>query len=296
MDYDAQGFVDAADGTRLFYGVKGPERATNGSPAPAMIFNDGIGCDGFAWRYLLPHFAETHRCIHWHYRGHGRSGPPIDRARLDVPTLARDLMQVMDHLGVPHAVQVGHSMGTQVCLELYRIAPERVDALVLLCGSYGKVTDTFHGTNVLSRVLPSIIESAQAHRGVARALWSHVPSGLALRLAKLSGEVDAVSIQPEDFEHYWNHVKHMDPDVFLPMLRLAGEHTAEDLLASIAVPTLVLPAERDTFTPAQLALHMAQSIPNAEHMVIRGGSHAAPVEQPVAIQLRIEKFLQDRLA
>jgi pimeloyl-ACP methyl ester carboxylesterase len=79
------------------------------------------------------------------------------------------------------------------------------------------------------------------------------------------------------------------------MLGQAGEHSAEDLLGSIAVPTLVVAAERDTFTPPDIAEGMAAAIPNAELEMLRGGSHAAPVEQPLLVELRIEKFLAERV-
>jgi len=217
----------------------------------------------------------------------------MDEARLDMVALARDLRVVLDHLEVDRALMAGHSMGTQVCLEAYRLMPERVSALVLLCGSYGRVTHSFHGTDLLSQVLPRVIETARSRRGLARALWSRVPSRLAYRIAKLSGEVDGATIREEDFVTYWDHISVMDPDVFLSMLRLAGDHSAEDLLPQIAVPCLVIDAERDTFTPPALAKAMADAIPGAEFLRVRGGSHAAPVEQPGMIELRMEKFLLD---
>lgn len=287
MDFDAQGFVSAEDGTRLFWGSAGE--------GPTIVLNDGIGCDGFAWRYLGPQLAKTHRVIRWHYRGHGRSGPPVDTARLDMLALARDLAVVLDHLEVESALLAGHSMGTQVCLEAYRLMPERVVGMLLLCGSYGRVTHSFHGTDLLSQVLPRVIETARSRRGLARALWSRVPSRLAYRIAKLSGEVDAATIREDDFITYWDHISVMDPDVFLSMLRLAGDHSAEDLLPQIEVPCLVIAAERDTFTPPELAKAMADAIPGAEFMLIRGGSHAAPVEQPGTIELRLEKFLLEHI-
>jgi len=287
VKFDAQGFVSAEDGTRLFWGSAGE--------GPAIVLNDGIGCDGFAWRYLGPALAKDHRVIRWHYRGHGRSGPPMDEARLDMVALARDLRVVLDHLEVGSALLAGHSMGTQVCLESYRLFPDRVAGLVLLCGSYGRVTHSFHGTDLLSQVLPRVIETARGRRGLARALWSRVPSRLAYRLARLSGEVDAATLREEDFVTYWDHISVMDPDVFLTMLRLAGDHSAEDLLPKIQVPTLVVAAERDTFTPPALAEKMAEAIPDAEFLFMRGGSHAAPVEQPGTIEMRLEKFLLERI-
>ena len=133
---------------------------------------------------------------------------------------------VLDHLEVEQAVCLGHSMGTQVCLESYRERPDRVKGLVLICGSFGRVTHTFHGTDVLSQVLPSIIEGAQRHRGLTRAVWGRMPPRLAFQIARLSGEVDRAAIREEDFVKYWEHITVMDPDVFLAMLRLAGEHSA----------------------------------------------------------------------
>lgn len=287
MEYDRQGFATAGDGTRLFWGVRGS--------GPTVVLNDGIGCDGFAWKYLQPHLAEAHQTVHWHYRAHGRSGLPVDPGRIDVPAHARDLLSVLDALEVKDAVLLGHSMGTQVALEAYRLAPSRVRGMALLCGSYGKVTATFHGSDMLQQVLPGILEAVERRKGIARALWGRIPAKLAFHIARLSKEVDSLAIREEDFRPYMEHVSAMDPQVFLAMLRCAGEHTAEDLLERIDAPTLVVAAERDTFTPPALAEHMAEVIPEAELFMLRGASHAAPIEQPVAIQLRIDKWMRERV-
>lgn len=294
MEYDRQGFATAGDGTRLFWGVRGPEHGDSEDP-PTIVLNDGIGCDGFAWKYMQPHLAVHHRVVHWHYRAHGRSGLPVDPGRIDLAAHARDLLSLLDALGVGRAVLIGHSMGTQVSLETYRLAPERVRGLVLMCGSYGKVTATFHGSDMLKQVLPAILDAVERRKGLARALWGRLPTKLAFHIARLSKEVDALSIREEDFRPYMEHVSLMDPSLFLAMLRCAGDHTAEDLLEHVSAPTLVVSAERDTFTPAALAEHMAEVIPNAELFMLRGASHAAPIEQPVAIQLRLDKFLDERV-
>lgn len=293
MQYDETRFARGPDGTRLFYGVSGPHEGS--APAPVMVLSDGIGCDGFAWKYLAPHLAKTHRVLHWHYRAHGRSGAPVDPARIDVVAHARDLIAVMDDAHVERAVLFGHSMGTQVALEGYRLARDRVAGLALLCGSYGRITTTFHGSDALAQVLPAIIELVEQNEGLVRAVWGRIPAGLAFRIARLSGEVDSLAIREEDFRWYVEHVAAMEPKTFLAMLRLAGEHTAFDLLGTIAVPTIVIAAERDTFTPAALARHMAEAIPGGELFELRGASHAAPVEQPVAVELRVDKFLEERV-
>lgn len=289
MEYDQTGFATALDGTPLFWGTRGTSAKT------PILLSDGIGCDGFAWKYLQPKLAESHRTLHWHYRGHGRSGLPRDPARIDISAHARDLITMLDHHEIERAVLAGHSMGTQVSLEAYRLAPERVAGLVLVCGSYGRMTATFHGSDVLKQVLPGVIEAVDRNRGLARALWGRIPSKLAFRLAVLSGELDGCVARQEDFCWYMDHVSAMEPALFLSMLKCAGEHSAEDLLASVKTPTLVVAAERDTFTPPALAKHMAEVIPHAELLYLAGASHAAPVEQPDAIFARLGPFLDTRV-
>jgi pimeloyl-ACP methyl ester carboxylesterase len=288
VEYESEVFVEAADGTRLFV-------ETHGVGTPAIILIDGIGCDGFAWRYLQPRLATRHQVVHSHFRGHGRSGPPIDRDQLSIEDLARDLRDVCDHVGIESAVLVAHSMGVQVALEFYRQHPDRVVGLVLMCGTFGRITTTFHGTDLLDQVLPSLIRAAQSFPGLARAVWGRIPAALAFRIACAGRELDAERIQEEDFQRYWEHAALMDPDVFLRMLQLAGEHDARGFLEDVRAPTLVIAAEHDTFTPMALAEEMAHAIPNAELEVVPEASHAAPVEQPDRITERIEEFVSSRL-
>lgn len=288
MEYDREGFVEAADGTRLFYELIG-------AGDPPVILTDGIGCDGFAWRYLAPGLAKHHRVIHWHFRGHGRSGPPRDPARLSIEDLAEDLQRICDRLEVERPVIIAHSMGVQVALEYYRQNPDGVAALVLMCGTYGRITTTFHGTDLLDQLLPGLVRGMRMFPGMARAVWGRVPAAIAFRVACAGRELDGERIEEEDFQRYWEHAALMNPEVFLPMLQHAGRHDARGFLADVDVPTLVVAAEHDTFTPMSLAEEMAGAIPNAVLEVVEGASHAAPVEQPDLLAEHIEDFLSSRL-
>lgn len=283
MDYDARGFATAADGTKLFYGVRG--RGRN------LILLDGIGCDGWAWNRIQPHLAERHRVVHVHYRGHGRSGTPVDRNATGVETLADDALRVLDALGIARAVPVAHSMGTQVALEWMRRAPERVEALILICGSYGRITHTFHGNDLLDRALPVLIERVKQYRTLARALWGRLPPAVSYRLARWLREIDGPAVRPEDFRQYVEHLSDIDLELYLTMLQKAGAHSAQDVLPRVHVPTLVIAAEKDTFTPAAIVRALAQGISGAEFVELAGASHAAPAERAEAINASIDAFL-----
>ncbi len=262
---------------------------------PTVLFTDGILCDGYVWKYLWPERAARGPVAHWHYRGHGRSGSPKDAARIDIPAHADDLDHVRRALGDPPVVLVGHSMGVQVVLEAYRARPDRVAGLVLLCGSHGRVLETFHGTDALTGWVPKLLRLASARPGVARALWSRVPPEMALKFTLWSGEVDARSLRPGDMRPYLEHATHVDLPLFLAMLRAAGEHSAADLLPHVQVPTLVVAGSRDTFTPARLSEELAAGIPGAELCVLEGGTHTAPLERPDALGAALHRFWSDRI-
>jgi pimeloyl-ACP methyl ester carboxylesterase len=299
---ETHAYAIGADGTRLF--VRSKERtprvlSTEEAPLPGRALRaflcDGVLCDGFIWKYAWDDVAEAVALTHWHYRGHGRSARPKDPDRIDIAAHADDLWKVRELMGDPPSVLFGHSMGCQVALENYRFHPENVRGLVLLCGSAGKVTSTFHNGPILELILPKLVEVAEKNPELVRAVWSRIPPEMALRFALRMGEVDPARTRPEDFMPYLQHMTHVDFPMFLRMVRAAGEHTAEDLLPHIRVPTLIVAGERDTFTPAYLAEAMQKQIPGAELLVLEGGSHVAPLEQHELVRERVLRFLEERV-
>jgi pimeloyl-ACP methyl ester carboxylesterase len=267
-----------------------------------VIFCDGILCDGFIWKYLWSDVAEVADVAHWHYRGHGRSGAPVDPARIDIAAHATDLQSVREHLGGstvpggdlagPPCVIVGHSMGTQVALEAWHMFPQHVKGLVLVCGSFGHVTQSFRGVPILDAILPKVMDIVEKQPTLARAIWTRVPPELALRAALLSRDVDPERVRGEDMLPYLKHMTHVDFPMFLKMLRAAGEHSAEEYLPKVDVPVLVVAGEKDTFTPSSLSKFMVDSIPGAELLTVVGGTHVAPIEQPELIGEAIKAFVE----
>jgi pimeloyl-ACP methyl ester carboxylesterase len=278
------GFAEASDGTRIHWSAVG-------SGSPALVCCDGIGCDGFAWKYLVRDFAPRHRIIRWHYRGHGRSGIPTDSRRVGFDDISSDLQAVLEATGTPRAVLLGHSMGVQVALEHHRRHPDQVLALVLMCGSHGLPLDTFHDSKALKILLPSMISAAEKYPQAMNLIWRFAAGGeLAYQIATHL-EVNRKLVNREDFTPYFRHLSGMDPRLFLGMLRHASEHTAFDHLPHVEVPTLVVAGTDDTFTPYWLSEEMHARIPRSELLTVPGGTHVAPIEHPELITLRLEKFL-----
>jgi pimeloyl-ACP methyl ester carboxylesterase len=212
-------------------------------------------------------------------------------------SLADDLARVLDANDLPRAVLLGHSLGTQVILEFAHLFPDRVLGLVPILGGFGHVADTFIDPRV-----------GRAMYGAAYKIGTSIPDllsvGLRLTLrrpiawhfARLTGLVHPDLCRKEDMEPYMEHLSRLDPRIFFEMARAAQEHDAGPYLAEIRSPTLVVAGERDLFTPRHLSVEMAQRLAQAEILEIPRGSHAALIEQPELINLRMEKFLRERVA
>jgi pimeloyl-ACP methyl ester carboxylesterase len=116
---------------------------------------------------------------------------------------------------------------------------------------------------------------------------------MAWRLATAT-EINGQLIARDDFLPYLQHLARMDPLVFLAFLQAASDHSARTWLRSLAMPTLVFAGDRDHFTPKHLQEQMSLLVPDAEYCLMPGGSHAAPLELPELLELRLEAFSQQR--
>jgi len=280
--------VASSDGSSIYWESWAPAGAAR---APTVVFSDGIGCDGYVWKYVRRALADRFRIVHWHYRGHGRSPPPRERSRVAIADLADDLAAVLDDAGVDAAILFGHSMGVQVSLETARRHPARVRALGLFCGAAEHPLRTFRGSAALERLLPRVRALVgRAPRLVSRVSRAVVPTRLAYALARQM-EVNGLLLEERDFMPYLHGLSRVDPVLFLDMLAEAGKHSAVDLLPTLAVPLLVVAGSRDGFTPPELSAAMAAAAPHATLVMVDGGSHTAPLERPDYVNDAVLAFL-----
>ena len=281
--------VAHSDGSPLFYESWG-ER---GGLTP-VLFCDGIGCDGYVWRYLRADLPERFG-LHPHYRGHGRTAPPKDPRRVAIEDLADDIACVLDDALVDRAVLIGHSMGVQVALETYRRHRDRVAGLVLVCGAPSHPLKTFRGSAALEDLLPTIQKWIHRVPGVINRMTRLVlPTRLAYEVASRL-EIRRDLVEPADFMPYLEGMARIDARLFVAMLSAAGQHSAEDLLPHIEVPVLVVAGGRDGFTPPERSRAMASAIPGSELLEIPNASHTAPIERPHLVDWTVRDFVARRI-
>jgi 3-oxoadipate enol-lactonase len=111
------------EGWSLHYEVEGE------ADAPPLILSNSLAADLSMWDGQASRWAEHYRVVRYDQRGHGRSTATGGDYAID--GLGRDVIALMDHLGIGRAHWCGISMGGMTGMWLAANAPERVAGLVL---------------------------------------------------------------------------------------------------------------------------------------------------------------------
>ena len=287
MRYLVKGEVhetESFDGTVIRY-------STRGAGTPLVACN-GVANTTTFWHYFEDHFSRLAQVICWDYRGHGRSDVPADLDTFEISCYAQDLRAVLDHAGVYKAVLVGFSMGAQVVLEFFRENSEKIAALIPLNGPAGNPLEAFGTAPWFEKgyadVFNYFIEHPQGLEAVGVPLLA---SPLTWPVAK-AVEIDRHRCSKQEMDLYFEHIAKMGFANELRALLGMARHSAEDLLPSIDVPTLVIAGEKDGMCPQRLVKRIYREVKGAELFVVPHGTHATLIEQPDVVNFRIETFLR----
>jgi pimeloyl-ACP methyl ester carboxylesterase len=111
----------------LSYQLVGPELKKDVPPA---VLIHGLGANQAFWFLgALRHLGHDRAHLIYDLRGHGASSMPD--GGYDLITMASDLLDLLDRLGIDKAHIVGHSYGARVALVFALRHPERVESLTI---------------------------------------------------------------------------------------------------------------------------------------------------------------------
>jgi pimeloyl-ACP methyl ester carboxylesterase len=239
-----EGFVEN-DGARIWY-------AAYGSGPAVILLHGGLGNAG-NWGHQIPAFVQAGRTVvAIDSRGHGRS--TRDSQPFSYRRMARDVLAVMDHLGLERAALVGWSDGACTALILADRHPERVSGVFFFaCNMDSSGTHEFKPTPVTDRCF---------HRH--------------------KRDYEALSTTPAEFETFVADVTRM--------MQSEPNYSANQL-GGIKVPVAVVLGENDEFIRAEHADYLARSIPRAELIVLPRVSHFAPLQRPELFNREVLWFL-----
>lgn len=116
-------FITTGDGCRLAYRFDGPE------DAPVLMLSNSLGTSLGMWEPQIKAWTRDFRVLRYDQRGHGASDAPVGAYSLD--RLGRDVVELLDGLGLARVHFCGLSLGGMVGQWLGVQAPDRIDRLVL---------------------------------------------------------------------------------------------------------------------------------------------------------------------
>jgi pimeloyl-ACP methyl ester carboxylesterase len=240
-----------------------------GGDGPPVILAHGFLMDRGMFAPQVEALRGTHRVITWDQRGFGDT--EFDDQPFTYWDSAEDCLGLLDHLGVDRAVVGGMSQGGFVSLRAALLAPERVRGLVLL--------NTQAGTED-AEVIP-------LYEGLLAEWSTDGPSDdtCALVASIILGE-------PELAATYTARWKASPPAAIRqPGATLLGRDSIEDRLGEIAAPALVVHGDADAAIALPKAERLAAGLPDAELVIVAGGTHASNLTHPTEVNEAIVRFL-----
>jgi len=287
----SEGSAISADGSQITTYSSGP------NDAPVLVLSNGLGGNIVTWRHLIDHFAGRFRVVSWDYRGLYGSPPALEDTdeAYSMKRHCEDLQAVLKAEKVKKAVFIGWSMGVQVDLEYYRRHYRRFLGVVQINGTYGKPFETAFNAPWMSVVGPKFLGIMEQVEPLMRSVGPLVTRTRAfIALAKAVG-LASPTLDEDVFNDLARDYVNLDFTAYTRIFRELTDHDGRDVPAKIKCPTLVITGDRDLFTPVSMTRRMVNETPDAEFLAIKGGTHYTPLEFPMVVNLRIEKFLRERL-
>jgi 3-oxoadipate enol-lactonase len=255
--------IKTDDGCTIHAELEGPEHA------PVLMLSNSLGTDLHMWDEQVAPFTRNFRLLRYDRRGHGKSSVP--KGPYSMERLGRDVVAVLDGLGIAKINWCGLSMGGMVGMWLGANAANRVDKLILSnTSSYFPDKAMWDGRIKLVREkgLADIVD-ANMERWFTKAFRERSPQAME-RMRKMF-----VATKLDGYIGCGEAIRDMDH---------------RPLLAKISAPTLVIAGRHDPATPLEGNEFIREHIPGAKIAVLEA-AHIANIEQPQAYADTVLGFL-----
>jgi len=242
---------------------------------PAIVLVHGYPLDGAMWSSVARNLSDRFRVLKPDLPGRADNPAGSEGSIASYADFIEALVASADsRVGL-----AGFSMGGYVCLELMKRRPPSVKALALV-DTRASADDEGGKAN---RAAAIATLRAEGVGPIAEAMLPKLLSPDGMKRTDLVERVRRIMLR-------------QTPDTIesdLTAMRDRSDST--DLLAQLALPTLVLTGEHDGISPPEVSRAMAQKIPGARFIEIAGAGHLTPLEQPTAVAQALGDFFGETL-
>jgi 3-oxoadipate enol-lactonase/4-carboxymuconolactone decarboxylase len=253
------------DKTRSFYRLEG------NVGRPLLVLSHSIGCDHSLWAQQVPDLLQDFQVLRYDTRGHGASDAP--KSEYSIGQLGRDVLGLVDSLGISKFAFCGLSLGGMVGQWLGINAPDRLTGLVL-ANTSPRVAPQSNWDDrrrtVLEGGMAAIVDTVMQRFFSPETLAQGNPHASSIRAVILGTD-------PAGYAGCCSAIRDMD-------------HTGS--LAKIRAPALVVVGDHDVSTPwAGHGEILARDIPGARVLHLPA-AHLSNVERPRSFTAAIYDLLR----
>ncbi|MCU6452928.1 pyrimidine utilization protein D [Sphingomonas sp. A2-49] len=243
------------DAGGLHYEVHGPH------DAPVLLLSSGLGGLAHYWTPNLAALARRYRVVTYDHRGTGRSDRTVP-GDLTLEAVGRDMVLLLDTLGIARATLIGHAIGGMAGLAVALAQPERLERLVVING-WSRLDP--HTARCLDTRLALLRDSGPRAFLHAQPLFLYPAQWISDHHDALQAEEEAM------LAHF--------PGAEMVQRRIAAARRfdVDGRLGAVRVPTLVVVSEDDMLVPPARSERLAAGISEAQLARMATGGHACNV-------------------
>jgi 3-oxoadipate enol-lactonase len=243
-----------SDGCPIHVEVEGPENA------PVLMLSNSLGTDLHMWDAQVPAFTQHFRLLRYDRRGHGRSGAPP--GPYSIAMLGRDVLAVLDGLGIRKTNWCGLSMGGMVGMWLGTNAPERIDRLVL--------------SNTTARFASKDSWNDRIKIAREKGMEALVDLTMERWFTKEFRERADDKVKPVR-----DTLRKTPPQGYIGCCEAIRDMDQGETIAAITAPTLIIAGRHDPATNVEAAEFIGSRIKGSKVTVLEA-AHISNIEQPEA--------------
>jgi pimeloyl-ACP methyl ester carboxylesterase len=225
----------------------------------------GLICDQPAWQQQMDALSEIAGCT------------CPDYGLLDsLPAMAEAVLaQAPERFSI-----AGHSMGGRVALEIYRLAPRRVERIALLNTGYLPLAEGSTGEEE-TRKRGELVALARS-QGMPAMLGKWLPPMIDSRRINDAALVNSII----------EMMSRKTPDIFAAQEQaLLSRPDASDVLSQIRCPALLLTGREDGWSPPAQHAAMAERIPRSRLVIVPDCGHMSMLERPGEVSSALGAWL-----
>ncbi|WP_238123240.1 MULTISPECIES: alpha/beta fold hydrolase [unclassified Xanthobacter] len=254
------------------------EEAGAGTP---IVFVHEFAGDHRSWEPQMRFFSRSHRCVSFAARGYLPSDVPTDPDAYGQDVARRDILAVMDGLGIEKAHVVGHSMGAYSALHVGLHHPDRCLSVAALGCGWGSSPAERDASVKACEDIAAMFENEPI--AVAAAKYARAPMRLTFEAKDPRGFAEFEAMLAE----------HSGVGSALTMLNLQLKRpTLWDLKAELEAfqpPLLVVVGDED-FPCLDGSLFLKRTVPTAGLLVVPRAGHTITSEEPAAVNAALAEL------